>query len=54
MTALKLATRIPATTTYSFVVWDFEHVIPRDKHEEEKKKKNDEDENKEEEEEVCE
>ncbi|XP_026317171.1 NACHT and WD repeat domain-containing protein 2 [Hyposmocoma kahamanoa] len=38
-----------ATTTYSFVVWDFEHIIPRDKHEEEKKKKNDEDEKKDEE-----
>lgn len=32
-----------ATTTYSFVVWDFDNIIPRDKHEIEDKKKKPED-----------
>jgi hypothetical protein len=33
------------------VVWDFDHVIPRDKHEEDKKKKDEDDDKQEKEEE---
>lgn len=41
--------KFTATTTYSFVVWDFNNIIPRGNHEAEKKNKED-DEKKEEEE----
>lgn len=42
-----------ATTTYSFVVWDFDNIISRSNHEKEKKKGPDEDDAKKDEEEVS-